>query len=404
VGVATRRLAASIGALALVAAAAACGSSTSSSASSSGKSEVSAPVSILAMVDLSGPTKIYGAQELTGITAAVAYYNAHGGMSGHKVSLTTVNTDGDPTTAVNELVQQLSSKTYTMVYPGSVLETSALIAALAKFHQYAVALLDPAGMCAQAAVCPNTFTDIDSGAEPHVSDALWFKQQGFHKIGILEDESPFTQGGTPSMIAALQKYGLQQVTVSYPATAVSVTSEMAQLKSQHVDAVEGESLGATAGYVLEARAALNWNVPVLFDTNGSGLDLTKLVPSADLSEAYETLCPCQIPADHSVGLAALEQYAPKGAISTQPANLAGDGWDAIVVLANAVSQAHSLDYQALTDATEHFSSASQTDPLYIVTARKLFSSSDHQNLGIATSDFQVRLAGPVSGGQTHSPS
>jgi ABC-type branched-subunit amino acid transport system substrate-binding protein len=379
------------------------GSASGSSTSGGSGTPSGTPVSVLAMVDLSGPTKIYGEQELTGINAAAAYYNANGGMDGHPVKVTTVDTTGDPTTAVNDLVQKESSGSYTMVYPGSVVETSALITALAKFHQYGVALLDPAGMCAKSAACPNVFTDIDDGSEPHISDADWFKAHGYKKIGILQDESPFTEGGTASMVAALKKTGLQEVTVSYPATAVNITSEMARLKSDGVDAVEGESLGATAGYAISARQSLSWKAPILFDTNGSGLDLTKLVPSADLSQVYETLCPCQIPSDHSNGLKVLEKYAPKGSISTQPANLAGDGWDAIVVLANAVAQAHSLDYQALTKATESFSSKAQHDPLYIVTAKKLFSSSDHQNIGMSTSDFPIRLAGPVSGGQTHSP-
>jgi ABC-type branched-subunit amino acid transport system substrate-binding protein len=357
---------------------------------------------VLAIVDLSGPTKAFGQQELIGIRAAAAYYNAHGGMDGHKVIVDGVDDGDGPTTAVNLLVQNLSSGSFTMVYPGSSSEVAALIPVLAKYKTYAVTLIDPANICQNASMCPNTFAMIDGGYVYHLSDATWFKQHGDSKIGIFQEDSPVEQGGTPTMEAVDQKLGLSTKVVTFPVTAVNVSSELAHLRSEGVDGIEAESLGAAAGYLLNARAALNWNVPIVFDVAGSGLDLTQLVPKQELSDVYETLCPCQVPSTDNTALATLEKYAPPKSISALPANLAGDGWDALVLLDDAITQAKSLDTAALTKATESLDSQVQRDPLYITAAAERFSATDHENQALTTGDFLVEPAGPVIDGQVHS--
>ena len=120
--------------LAAVAAAAAagCGSSgnsshTSSSGNSSHTSSAAAvaastgqaskaPIKVLWIGDTTGPLRVYGKVQLAGFEGAAAYYNAHGGIDGHKVIVSHVSDNGDPTTSVSVLLQQLEKGTPTMLW------------------------------------------------------------------------------------------------------------------------------------------------------------------------------------------------------------------------------------------------------------------------------------------------
>lgn len=417
-GISRGRLAAGAMAAALAASIAGCGSSSSSSSSSSGASNAAAtsssspaasssgsksPVTILAVADTTGPTKAFGSQELIGIQAAAAYYNAHGGIAGHKVDVQPISDNGDPSTAASVTIKALSGSAGkdTMVYAGEEGTTvAALIPILKRFPVYAVALDDPGTACSKASACPNEFANLGSGDLAEIQAANWFKSKGYSDVGILEDQIAFTQTETPVITGALAKNGAKTTKVSFPATAVDVTSEMSQLKAAGVKAVFAEALGPAAGYVLKARASLGWKVPVVFDIAGSALDITTLVPNADTSNAYTTVCPCQDPAVKSPGLDQLRKYAPAGAIGPLPANLAGNGWDAVVLFDHALTQAGSTSATALTKATESLNAAGQSDPLYMVTNKKQFSSSNHQNLGEAPSDYSILAVGPVKNGQT----
>ena len=102
-------------ACALATVAAGCGSSNSSSSARSGggssgtKSSSNTPMTDLFIGDTSGPTKVIGTTHLAGLEAAAAYYNAQGGIDGHKITIHHYSDNNDSTTAVSDLVQYLSS-------------------------------------------------------------------------------------------------------------------------------------------------------------------------------------------------------------------------------------------------------------------------------------------------------
>jgi branched-chain amino acid transport system substrate-binding protein len=382
----------------------ACGSSGGGSSSSSGGTAAtsSSPVNVLAIVDTTGPTKAFGSQQLAGIQAAAKYYNDHGGIAGRKVTVTVVSDNGDPATAVTDLIKQMTTNPnkYTMVYPGSEGgEVTALIPVLAKYHVVGIGLDDGSGACVKASACPNVFSNAGSASIPEQEAANWMKQQGYKKAGVLEEEVDFTQSETAPIISNLNRVGIPYQKATFSATAVDVTSEMSQLKSSGADVVFAEALGASAGYVLKARAALNWNVPVLFDIAGSALDLTTLAPPADVKNAYQTLCPCAVSSITTPGLNTFKTLAPAGTLGPFPANLIGDGWDPIILLANAVKQAKSTNYKSLVSAIENLDSAGQNDSLYIETRHHRYSTTNHENLGQSTSDFVIKPAGPIKDGQ-----
>ena len=410
----TGRLAAAVVVVVMAAVLVACGSSSSSGSSGGGSTSASsghsgsssasgAPIKILAVVDTTGPTKAFGAQELAGIQAAAGYYNSKGGIDGHKVTVQSLSDNGDPATAASVAIKAIAPdpSKYAMVYAGEEGTTvAALVPILKRFPVFSVALDDPNDVCEKAASCPDEFANLGSGSVAEIPAASWFKAKGYTHVGVLQDQSAYTQTETPAIVAALTKDHIKVTKVSFPATAVDLSSELSQLKSSGVQAIFAEALGPAAGYTLKARAAVGLKVPVVFDLAGSALDLTTLAPTADVKNSYTTVCGCQDPAKSSPGLTQLEKFAPKGVIGPLPVNLAGDGWDAVVMFDHAVTQAGSTSASALTKAAENLNENGQSDPLYMVTAKKRFSIPDHQNLDESPSDYLILAGGPVKGGQT----
>ena len=121
-------LASCAAALTVALAVAACGSSSSSSSSStssggsggSSTSSAEGPINVLDITATSGPTAIYGEAETDGLEAAAAYYNAQGGILGHKVNIVVANDNSDPTIASSIATKDLSSDPgkYAMVWDG----------------------------------------------------------------------------------------------------------------------------------------------------------------------------------------------------------------------------------------------------------------------------------------------
>jgi branched-chain amino acid transport system substrate-binding protein len=393
--------AATIAAIAL--ALAGCTSSSSASGSSGSKpAGATNPINILAIVAKSGPGHKYGTHELTALKAAANYYNSKGGIDGHKVTITSLNTNGDPSTATSEAVKTLSAhpNKYAMVYPGSEgAVVKALIPVIARYHVFAVTL--SLRDCKDVSACPHEFAVNATTQAQVTADARWVQKKGFRKVGILQEQTAYTEAETPALQSALDKLGIKHVTVSFPENAVDLTTQMQQVKQQGVDVVFAEAVGAPAGYALKGRAKLNWDVPVLFDIASSSLDITKLASRPQLKNTYETVPQCQDPSNKTPGLKAMKTFAPHGSsIGSVPCGLSGDGWDPVVLLSHVAKQAKSLKYDALTTAAENISPAAQADPLYTHTKKEEFAPKNHDNVGSTPSDTSIIPVGPIVDGQT----
>jgi len=386
-----RKIIACAATLAIAASVAACGSSSNSNGASEAAATGSSSdksINILDITATSGATAIFGQQETLGLQAAAAYYNAHGGILGRKIQITVVNDNSDPATATSIADQQLASNPgkYAMVWAGEEgTVTAALIPIMKRFNVFATAVDDGNSACAHASACPNLFTQVGPISLAEVADAAALKKAGYTKIGIIADQATYDQSELSFMQPDLTAAGLKYVTVGFPPTAVSLTPEMSQLKSDGVQAVFAEALGPSAGYGLRARAALGWSVPVEFDITGSSTDISKLAPASDLNNVTETIHYCMDTKHNIPAFDSLMKYTPQPLAGNITCPIAGDGWGGIVLLADAAGKAQSFSPSAL-------SSAAQT--LNITTNEVSYrafcwTSADHENTCNSPSDFEV---------------
>jgi ABC-type branched-subunit amino acid transport system substrate-binding protein len=378
-----------------------CGSSSSSSAgasspssgASSAASGKSNPLNVLAILDTGGPTKVYGSQELLGLQAAARYYNAAGGILGHKVVITAANDNGDPATSASIAEQRLSSDTgkYAMVWAGAEGNTTAALEPILKrFNVFAAATTDGAGACVVASACPRQFSIFGPNSLPELGDTNYFRSHGIKKVGLLAEQTAFTQGELGFIQKDLSHAGIRAVTSSFPATAVSVTPELAALKTAGVQAVFAMANGISTGYVLNARSALGWPVPLLFDAAGSTSDIATLAPKSGLKNVSETIEYCENSQFKDSGLTDLAKYSPSALVATLPCDVSTGGWDGIVLLKEAATKANSVAPSALVSATESLK-AHTGQPGFDFAAFQgyCWSHANHENGCNAASDYEV---------------
>jgi branched-chain amino acid transport system substrate-binding protein len=392
-------------AIGLIAGCGSSGSSSSSTSSASGSSGTTAaatasvgkPISVLWIGDTTGPTKALGSVQLAGLKAAAQYFNANGGVDGHHVTVTAVSDNGDGATGVTELVQHLDSSTPTLLVPGSEAgDSAAMIPVVAKHNVFAIDLNDGTLQCAKNAstACPNEFVEATPDQDVQIQAANFYKNKGYKKVGLLEESIDFTQSETPPFLSALKSDGVSVSTVQFPETAISLTSEMQELKSDGVQAVYVEALGPAAGYALTARATLGWTAPIGFDIAASSLDLTKLAPTSDDKNAFEvtywstpaSVKNTAITEDTTLGQA-------YGDVDGTPLYVSGLGWDYLVNLADALkADGNNLSVSALDQGMLHMGSV---DPLRLFTRSLGYSTSDHEDVLGSPNDYTVVPMGPI---------
>jgi branched-chain amino acid transport system substrate-binding protein len=386
----------------------ACGGSSSSSSSSSHASGSSAsPYRALAIVDMSGPTKAIGAQNILGLKAAAAYWNAHGGIGGRQIKLTFVNDNGDPSTAASVLIKWVSQNGKPdYVWPGSSgVDTIGLTPTLKRLHLLGIGIDEIACHTNASTVCPTRYTLATESKWQAVAAANWLKQRGVKKVGLLIEEDSYSESEIGPLRQALASRGITTATATFAATSVNLEAQVSELKSAGVDALFGAALGGSAGYIASARESLGLvnTLPLLWDPGASSLDLTTLASAKSLANSWEETQRPAVPTIRMPGRTLLLQYAKPFGVVNQPVYIAAQSWDAMVLLHDAAAQAGSTSVDAMVKALDNLQPKYVHDPLFMVNPSVQFNSQSHANiLGNAESNPVVKT-GPLKDGMVQSP-
>jgi branched-chain amino acid transport system substrate-binding protein len=390
------------------AAAAATGTATTgrgtASASKSGTAKGS-PFSVLFIGDQSGPAKLAGSGQIQGLRAAAQYLDSHGGVDGHPVTISVQNDGGDGGTASSLVIKATESSPPDLIYAGTESsETTAMYPVLSRLKELGIAQTDGANSLATkaASAFPEQFDSMPGTATQDKSAAAWFKAHGYKKVGILQSSISLAEGETATMEAALKAVGISPVLASFPATAVDVTPEMSELKSDGADAVYAEDFGAQVAYTLNARASLAWKVPIVGDLAFASINLADVVGhnTSELDDVYLLVARDQPSTASGSGLATFKRYwghfkVPAVTAATS-INDVSESWDALLAVAAAADNAKSMSGSAIAATLEKLT---HSDMPYATISQVGYSSDDHQNVAARSSDFPVIKAGKTVNGQ-----
>jgi branched-chain amino acid transport system substrate-binding protein len=389
------------------------GGATSSSASSSSASAASngpatgSPFTYLMVIDTTGPTKAIGVVDQAAMEASVKYWNAHGGIGGHPVKLTVLNDNGDETTAVSQFEQYVSSHPKPdALFPGtSGVDSGGLLPAAKREHILAMGVDDGGAACIKDAqtTCPTTFTPGPIAPNQQAPVGQFFISKGYKTVGILQEQDAFSESETPYLEADLKAAGIKVVTASFSPTAVDLTPEMSQLKSEGAQAVYAEALAAPAGFEAKARAQLGLvnTIPMVFDFGAASLDLTKLVPAADLVNSYEAIAKSSDPYVNMPGRTLLIANGSP-VVTSQPIIIASFEWQDLVTLHDAALQAGKTDVDSMTNTLENLAPKYQTDRLNMTSPGVEFTHDIHENMSpLGKKAYEVVPVGPIKNGMVY---
>jgi branched-chain amino acid transport system substrate-binding protein len=386
-----------------------CGSSSDSSsgsASSGGtKSGSKDPVKVLAILDMTGPTKFLGVADKAGLDSAVAYLNKNGGIDGRKVDLEVVTDNGDPTTSVTTLVKYMASKGKpTYLFGGSYSSIAAAIQPVASRNKLLSWSFGDGNFACKtdaSAKC-GPFFSINSQPTVQLTQAAeYFKAKGYKKIGIIDDQRDTSVTESTTLKTLLPAQGLTPVFASTPAKTVNVTPQMSKLKAAGVDVVFSEQIGPAVGYVLQARKKLGWDVPVVFDISGASSSITSVADAAlwkdkTSMQIFSNTDPKN--ASRFPGMQLMVDNNPaasqvKGGFGGQTINVAAFPWDAMMLLNATISGTHSLDPVV---NQKYMETHELDDPATrgLMTTHK-YTADTHENLGWQPQDYSIVPVAPV---------
>ena len=359
-----------------------------------------APIQILTVIDQTGATSYLGKADLAGVASAVTYFNNKGGIDGHKIVNTVVSDNGNPVTSASVLDKYLASNPApTYVFAGSFSTISgALQPILSAAHILAWSFGDGNNACEfqAAAKCGGFFT-LSPTAAVEVTQALgYLKAHHFKSIGIIQDLRDTSIVETQFFQQLAPKYGIKLYLQTFPASTVDLTPEMSALKSDGVPEVWSETIGPETGYVLNARAGLNWNVPITFDVSGASSTITAYVPKSEWSnqtteQAFSDVI--QTNQKRYPGIKLMLANNPSavgtGGFGGSPLNIAAYGWEAIDLLNLVISHTHSLNEKVNQKWLERIPKKDQVTGISALSHSYKYSPSDHETTGWTPSDYSI---------------
>jgi branched-chain amino acid transport system substrate-binding protein len=378
-------------------------SGSSNSSSSGGKSASSKdPVKVLAILDMTGPTKFLGTADKAGLDAAVTYLNKKGGIDGRKVELEVVSDNGDPTTSVTTFLKHIQSGGKpAFCFCGSYSSISAALQPVASRNKVlAWAFGDGNFACEHdaAAKC-GPFFSINSRPEVYVqSQANYLKEKGLTKVGIIADQRDTSVTESTIQKKLFPAAGIQPTFVTTPAKTVNVLPQMSKLKAAGVNVVFAEQIGPSVGYVLQARKKLGWKVPLIFDISGSSSSITSLAPqdlwSDDASmQIFSVVNPKADYPGRQLMLDNNPSAKIKGGFGGQTVNVAAFPWDAMMLLDAAITGTHSLD--AVTNQKWLETNEVKLTDTKGLQASHVFTADSHENSGWTPEDYAIVPVAPV---------
>jgi branched-chain amino acid transport system substrate-binding protein len=351
-------------------------SSTSSSATTSGNSSSSSssssnktPFVVLAIVASSGPLAAVTASEMQGMAEGAKYVNAHGGIDGHMVQVIVKNDNDDPTTAATLLQSYLSGGTAPdAVYAGTTsTETYAMepILTQAKVLSLQTATSD---QTMDPSKFPYAFSLASSSSDfgMELAHAVKAKYPNAKKIGLILGNDVTGDSNLHNELISLHQLGYTTSVEQYdPTNTVNMTPQLEALKATNPDVVVAGGFGAPAGYILKARAQIGWNVPLVGDASFSSNPLPAMANASELQSVsvLSTQNQVYVPlTQHSPAFQTLyNAVLPASGTFEVPFLLYAFGWDDIMVLQAAATQAGSFTTQAMTQALENLNNPTAPD-------------------------------------------
>jgi branched-chain amino acid transport system substrate-binding protein len=265
-----------------------CGSGGSSG--SGGKTNGGGAGSGAIDIMVSAGTSVQGAEGLNSlmavrsVKAAVAQVNSSGGIMGHKLALSVVDDKADPTTAVTELENKISSGHKPLAWlnagPSNLSEAVLPILNQNKILSFNVG---PTATSGNPSKFPLNFDMTPSSVNFGTAFCPYAKSQGNTKIAILYTDDAYGDVLGPSIKQQCVSDGSTVTGIQkFDPTALDMTPQIQALQAGNPQTLVLVGYGAPVGYILNGITKLGWSVPILGDVAVADTDVVNTAPPKGL--------------------------------------------------------------------------------------------------------------------------
>lgn len=324
-----------------------------------------------------GPASQLGIGELRGAQLAVEYVNAKGRVNGKKLVLKSADDQTKPDQSLLQARDMIKSGVVAIVGP-SVVAGCKAVGPLVQAN-------GPINYCLSPGIKPSGYVWSASAATGDLAERamMYWKSKGITRIGVINTTDGSGTDGGEVTVAAIKKLGMTLVShVDYDPTAVSVTSQLAQVTAGKPQALVVWATGTPVGVALKGIDQLGLKLPVMTtDGNLANTFLKRIAdytPETLLIPATRDFWWQQLPKDNEAVALEKDYHATYQAKFKENADFGpGVAYDAVLLIAEALKTAKSDDPQKLRAALE------KVDGFVGVVGDYHMSATDHRGLSLS---------------------
>lgn len=244
--------------------------------------------SIYASLSLTGALGSSSQAQLDGLEITVDAINEDGGINGEQIELTVVDDQLDTTTAVTLLQEHLDSEgNPDAVYHG--VSSSITLAMLPLLTRNEIVSIGTpySDDINQPSEYPYAFgTNPEVRLDPEAAVEL-FEDEGFQTVAYLGDNAALGQSIAEAFQEVFSETDMDLTVETYAEDALDMTAQLQRLQATDPDVLVVQGYGTAAGYALESRTKLGWDIPTYGDGGlGNGNNLAQISDESDWSNLY----------------------------------------------------------------------------------------------------------------------
>ena len=349
------------------------------------KTEEKAPIKVGAIFAVTGGAANLGGPEAKTVEMFVEKINSQGGIKGRPIELIVKDSGSKPENAIS-LAKQLIDEEQVLAILGP--STSGETMAIKNICQEGETILLS---CAAAETIVNPVASYVFKTPQKDSDAVrriyqTMKDMGISKVGVVTSNDGFGMAGEGQLEKLAPEYGMTiAIAEVYDKTETDLTGILTKVKGQDVQAVVNWSIVPAQSLVAKNMKQIGLDVP-LFQSHGFG-NIKYVEAGGEASNG--TIFPCGrllvvdvLPDDNpqkQVLVTYKQEYEAK--YSDEASSFGGYGYDALLILTEALKKSDSLEPESVRQAIESLQG--------VVGTSGIFSFSDQDHNGLTKEAFEM---------------
>jgi branched-chain amino acid transport system substrate-binding protein len=338
------------------------------------------PVKIGAILSVTGPASFLGAPEARTIQMLADELNAKGGVGGRKLEIIIKDSGGSPEKAVSFAKQLIEEeKVLAILGPSTSGETMQIKALCEEAQTLLIS-------CAAAEVIVNPVAKWVFKTPQKDSDAVikifqQMKRMGISKVGVLSSNTGFGKAGKEQIEKLAPAHGIQiAANEVYDKAATDLTAEVTKVKGAGVQAIVNWSIEPAQALVIKNARQIGLTIPI-FQSHGFGnIQYVKAAGAAAEGVIFPAgrLLVADALADGHPQKKVLQAYKSsyEGKFKEEVSTFGGHGYDAMLMLTEAMKKAGSADKAKVRQALEQLTGLVGTAGVFKLSA------TDHNGLDV----------------------